>query len=111
MPNHLKLTHFNLLIQTDEERAEKAKKDQERKERMLKTKKVKSFLQQTCRLAKFQAAEERRAAMRKMMREKKRLASEEESQANKENPDEIIASISMGKEEKSSIMHEMTNVN
>ena len=53
MPNHLKLTHFNLLIQTDEERAEKAKKDQERKERMLKTKKVKSFLQQTCRLAKF----------------------------------------------------------
>jgi len=48
--------------------------------------------------------------MRKMMREKKRLASEEESQANKENPEEIIASISMGKE-KSSIMHEMTNVN
>jgi len=41
------------LEMTDEEKAEKAKKDQERKERMLKTKKVKSFLQQTCRLAKF----------------------------------------------------------
>ena len=44
MPNNLKFNNFYLLIQTDEERAEKAKKDQERKERMLKTKKVKFFL-------------------------------------------------------------------
>ena len=51
--------------------------------------------------------------MRKMMREKKRLASEEESQANKENTDEIVASISMGKEKspESPMLHEMTNVN
>ena len=51
--------------------------------------------------------------MRQMMREKKRLVSEEESQDNKENTDDIVASISMGKEKSpdSPMLHEMTNVN